>query len=145
MTARALLADLVTRDIRLSVAGDKLRVNAPKGRLTPELRLTLTHHKAELLPLLRSGECDPRIVDWAADARAVIGQFTDPHVRSELIVFHDKTVAALEHKGGLSPHDAQMQGFGLLLYDILRRGIDVKAATRPLATGKRGESDGSKP
>lgn len=69
--------------------------------------------------------------DWAADARKVIAQFTDLRLRSELTTFHDKAVAALEHKGYLNPQDAQMQAFGLLLYEILRRGIDVKAATRP--------------
>lgn len=53
MTARALLADLADRDIRLSVAGDKLRINAPRGALTAELRQTLSEHKPELLEMLR--------------------------------------------------------------------------------------------
>ncbi len=52
MTARALLADLAARDVRLSVAGDRLRVNAPRGVLTTELRRTLSEHKVELLSLL---------------------------------------------------------------------------------------------
>lgn len=53
MTAKALLADLVARDVRLSAAGDKLRVNAPRGALTAELRRALLDHKPELLKALR--------------------------------------------------------------------------------------------
>ena len=53
MTAQALLADLAACDVHLSVAGDKLRVNAPKGALTAKLRQTLSDHKPELLEALR--------------------------------------------------------------------------------------------
>ena len=136
-----LLDDLQRRGIELQAAGDKLRYR-PVDAVAAELRERLARHKAELLERLRA---DADTTDWSADARAVISQFTDPRLRSELTAFYDKAVATLEHEAGLSRHDAQMQGFGLLLYDILRRGMDVKAATRPLATGKRGESDGSKP
>ena len=53
MTAQALLADLAACDVHLCVAGDKLRVNAPTGALTAELRRTLLDHKPELLEALR--------------------------------------------------------------------------------------------
>ena len=53
MTAQALLADLAACDVHLRVAGDKLRVNAPRGALTAELRRTLSDHKPELLEALR--------------------------------------------------------------------------------------------
>ncbi len=50
--------DLLTRlrqaDIRLSVDGESLRVSAPAGAVTPELRAELAQHKAELLAFLRS-------------------------------------------------------------------------------------------
>jgi hypothetical protein len=39
MNALELLQDLQTRDIHLERAGDKLRVDAPKGMLTPEVRI----------------------------------------------------------------------------------------------------------
>jgi pyochelin synthetase len=47
-----LLSDLTARGVRLQVNGDRLRVEAPTGVLTPEVRETLTEHKAELLQLL---------------------------------------------------------------------------------------------
>jgi len=39
-------------DIRLRAAGDHLVVDAPVGRLTPELRDLLVHHKPAILKLL---------------------------------------------------------------------------------------------
>lgn len=47
-----LLADLKARGVYLEAAGDKLRVNAPKGFLTPQVRAVLLARKAELLARL---------------------------------------------------------------------------------------------
>ena len=53
MTASSLLADLDTQGIRLYPEGEQLRVDAPKGLLTPELRQALTKNKADLLKALQ--------------------------------------------------------------------------------------------
>ncbi|MGZ8496075.1 MAG: non-ribosomal peptide synthetase, partial [Candidatus Binatia bacterium] len=42
-------------DIAISADGDKLRINAPKGALTGELRAAIAAGKAELLAMLRAG------------------------------------------------------------------------------------------
>jgi DNA polymerase I len=47
-----LLSDLRKQDIHLKCVGDKLRVDAPQGALTPELRATLLEQKAALLAWL---------------------------------------------------------------------------------------------
>jgi len=52
MTVQALLQDLTTRDVTLTVDGDRLDVDAPDGVLTGELLDTLRANKAELLKLL---------------------------------------------------------------------------------------------
>jgi hypothetical protein len=52
MTAAALIHDLADAGIWLSRNGDKLRVEGKPGAITPELRLTLTEHKTELLAAL---------------------------------------------------------------------------------------------
>ncbi|MBI4491367.1 MAG: hypothetical protein HY690_01050 [Chloroflexi bacterium] len=52
MSATALLERLSTADVRLRVDGEHLRVNAPKGALTPELKAELLAHKPELLRIL---------------------------------------------------------------------------------------------
>lgn len=54
MSAAKLLAELKERGISLEANGDRLKVNAPKGAVTPELREALSEQKAELLTLLRS-------------------------------------------------------------------------------------------
>ncbi len=52
MTTLELLSDLQNLDIHLECVGDKLRVDAPKGALTPELRTILVEQKTALLALL---------------------------------------------------------------------------------------------
>jgi yersiniabactin nonribosomal peptide synthetase len=48
-----LLNDLAHHGIKLSVEGEQLRIRAPSGALTPELRQRLSDNKASLLALLR--------------------------------------------------------------------------------------------
>ena len=50
-----LLEELVARDIRLRVEGGDLRVSAPPGALSAELREVLRRRKAELMERLHSG------------------------------------------------------------------------------------------
>ncbi len=56
MTPAEFLDDLRKQDIHLLCVGDTLRVNAPQGALTPQLRTALLTHKAALLALLSSPE-----------------------------------------------------------------------------------------
>jgi hypothetical protein len=51
-TAATLLSELRRAGATVTVAGDKLRIEAPDGTITPELHRTLADHKAELLALL---------------------------------------------------------------------------------------------
>lgn len=53
MTLRALLEDLQAKDICLKVVDDKLWIDAPKGKLTPDLRDVLQRHKSDLVAYLR--------------------------------------------------------------------------------------------
>ena len=60
MRAALLLSELSRRGVRLEAAGDRLRFDAPKGVLTPELRREMVEHKAELLELVeRHGRRHP--------------------------------------------------------------------------------------
>ena len=52
MTAAELLAELRRRGVKLTVNGDRLRYEAPRGALTPELLEAMRQHKPELLRLL---------------------------------------------------------------------------------------------
>ncbi len=52
MTLLGLLAELEERNVKVFLAGDKLRLEAPAGTLTPKLKEALVKHKPELLALL---------------------------------------------------------------------------------------------
>jgi hypothetical protein len=53
MTTRELLTEVSRRGVRLHVDGDTLKVQAPAGGLTPELRDHLARRKAEIVDLLK--------------------------------------------------------------------------------------------
>jgi len=53
MDLHSLLTHLSNQGVKLSVNGDSLLVDAPKGVMTQQLRDALTDHKAEILLLLR--------------------------------------------------------------------------------------------
>ncbi|MBI4498199.1 MAG: hypothetical protein HY689_09900 [Chloroflexi bacterium] len=60
MTAETLLRELQSRGFVLTPEPpDGLRVNAPRGALTPELRATLAAHKPESIALLSRAEAQP--------------------------------------------------------------------------------------
>jgi tubulysin polyketide synthase-like protein len=65
MTASTLLADLRARGIKLSVSGERLNVDAPRGAVTPDLRTALVEHKADLIRLLGA---DDEEVAWRVEA-----------------------------------------------------------------------------
>ncbi len=57
MSASALMEMLSASDIRLSVTGERLKVDAPVDVLTEQHRALLRQHKAELLRLLTPKPC----------------------------------------------------------------------------------------
>lgn len=67
-TAAALIALLRTLDVHLRVEDGRLRVNAPKGRLTPELEAALIEKKSELVQVLSEA---PRVARYAPPLVAV--------------------------------------------------------------------------
>jgi len=60
MTTVEFLAHVRGQNIRLWAEGDTLRLRAPKGALTAELRDELTERKAEILAALRATETQKR-------------------------------------------------------------------------------------
>jgi len=67
MNATSLLDELRQMGATVVVVDGRLRIEAPRGRVTPELRSTLADHKAELLTLLSNTlpAADPRRLDLA--------------------------------------------------------------------------------
>lgn len=53
MTARQLVEALEKRGIKFEAAGDKLRINAPKGLLNERLKALLTRYKPGIMAVLQ--------------------------------------------------------------------------------------------
>ncbi|NEO95934.1 MAG: non-ribosomal peptide synthetase, partial [Moorea sp. SIO3G5] len=53
MNLEQVLSQISSRGIKLSAAGNELKIRAPKGALTPDIRETIAQNKAELLDLLQ--------------------------------------------------------------------------------------------
>jgi len=60
LSTRDLIVKLRALGVKLSVDNGELRVSAPKGVLTPELRSELATHKEQLLELLNAGDATKR-------------------------------------------------------------------------------------
>ncbi|MGQ0678276.1 MAG: amino acid adenylation domain-containing protein [Actinomycetota bacterium] len=54
------LTDLRARDVKLRLEGDQLRLQAPKGVITPELQLELKERKEQVVAFLRSAQIGRR-------------------------------------------------------------------------------------
>ncbi len=61
MNLSEVLTYLRAHDVQVWLDGERLRLNAPKGVLTPELQAELTRHKAELIEFLRTAEAATRL------------------------------------------------------------------------------------
>ena len=66
MTAAELLTTLQSRDVRLTVKGDKLHLDGPRGALTPGLVGLLNQFKPDLIRLLRHADDQPAESDQSA-------------------------------------------------------------------------------
>jgi amino acid adenylation domain-containing protein len=73
VNASDVLLSLRSLDIKVWADGDRLRVNAPKGRLTPELQRQLAECKGEILTYVRRVEADAATADPPLQARGGSG------------------------------------------------------------------------
>ena len=84
MTAHELLISLRRSGIELTVSGNRLRVEAPRGAVTSELRRVLIARKRELLAALSPA------VSWPPESLEAERRFGEPHAR--LYPFLGRTV-----------------------------------------------------
>ncbi len=79
MTATALLDELRTKGVHLTVEGEHVAVDAPKGVLTDDVRQAIRQHKQELLALVEAVEERAAIAEYCgglprAEAEALAWQ-----------------------------------------------------------------------
>ena len=63
MTPAELLVELEARAVFVTVSGDRLKVDAPKGALSPELRVALAEHRTVLIGVIRQREAEQAVID----------------------------------------------------------------------------------
>ena len=101
MTASELVADLRTKDVRLSVPKpDRLLVNAPESLITPEFLETLRARKADIIAELRRRDEDSKAEAFYRELNR------DPDHWREFETEMEKRAAILEFDGGLSRDEA---------------------------------------
>ncbi|MGI0493627.1 amino acid adenylation domain-containing protein [Alkalinema pantanalense CENA528] len=111
-----LLHQLAHQGIKLSVVGELLQVDAPKGALTEELRRSLIQSKAELLALLQQHQAN----QLETDLPAII---PDPASRYEPFPLTDMQHAFwIGRSGILELGDVSNHGY----YEIEGVGLDVQ-------------------
>lgn len=93
MSAAALIQRLADAGVRLSPNGDRLRVQAPPGAVTPELRALIANRKGDLLAELDRGRHDAR---EARQARVE----TELRARADLRVVFDVAEAPMKAEPG---------------------------------------------
>jgi hypothetical protein len=77
MSAGALLEELRRKDVHLEADGTSLRVNAPTGVTTDELRATLAKLKPELLELLAQERAEADRNTEGADRRGLVIRWSE--------------------------------------------------------------------
>jgi len=93
MTAQDLLTELERSGVAVSVAGDRLHVEAPRGVLTEDLRRLLAERKPELIAVLAVEAA------WPPDSHEAVRRFRRPEAR--LYPFLGRAVATPRGRGRL--------------------------------------------
>ncbi len=68
MSPQELIEDLKQRGVRLTALGSRLRVRAPAGSVTPQLREALTANKPALLEMLTGPSTESSEFHYSSDA-----------------------------------------------------------------------------
>jgi pyochelin synthetase len=85
-TTTALVAELARAGVKLSLSEDKLRVAAPKGQLSPELRDRITRHKAELVEWLSRQRTDAELPTVVHDAENLHTPFPPSDLQTSFLM-----------------------------------------------------------
>ena len=122
MELQLLLRELRAKDIKLTVEGESLAVDAPAGVLTADLRQALQKRKTELLALLEEGEATETFSSLPPLIRDVDGRH-DPFPLTDLQ--HAYWVGRLDvmELGNVANH-----GY----YEIESEGLDLERLNRAL-------------
>lgn len=87
MSPQDLLTTLRSSGVEITVVEDRLRIEAPHGVVTPEIRQALAEHKPELLAEL-TGQTLPEEAQWPSECRESEQRFGGLHARLYPLLGH---------------------------------------------------------
>ncbi|MBE9042029.1 non-ribosomal peptide synthetase, partial [Oscillatoriales cyanobacterium LEGE 11467] len=117
-TLNELLSHLHDLDIQLWLEGDRLRYNAPKGALTPELRDRLVERKAEIISFLQ--QANATVANPTLPLQPVVRDKDFP------LSFAQERIWFLEYIGGKSG------SYNMPLVQRLRGNLDVEVLRKAI-------------
>ncbi|NDJ22077.1 non-ribosomal peptide synthase [Nostoc sp. B(2019)] len=129
MNVSELLTNLTQQGVQLWADNDKLRVNSPKGILTPQLQADITARKTEILSFLRENndECDTFIPDGPGLSLQTIGRLLGGFCQTSPIQFKspiiDPNVMAKQIKVTFRPLP---KGFKNKIISKFREELELK-------------------
>jgi len=115
LSTKQLVSELDTLGIKLSINGDRLRCDAPKGILTPTLQTELVKYKADIIKFLNDSQAEP---DSAT-------QFVRPRLRDKappasmlqerqwILSQRDDTIANYGHATQVNEIEGSLDGVAL--------------------------------
>ncbi len=113
-----LLDEAKSAGLEIEVKGDQVIVRGP--REAEPIVNKLRPHKAAIIRQFST--------DWHSDGHRVISQLPDNSLRKVLSESFDSAIAA-DISRGLSKQEACQNSFGLLMFWIIKSGVDITART----------------
>lgn len=97
--------------------------NSPENPGDSVLRSCAPEQCAEEINMIESS------TEWTSLANLLIADLPDESLRLTLIDFYEETAATLEFVQGHTLTEAEQLAFGALVFQMLERGIDVRAVS----------------
>ena len=136
MDALTLLRKASEAGLEVRADGERLVVRGPRRH--EDLARHVLDRQDIMLFILRERETrtargepplDEHIVtdSWARSASKLLASCPDPDLRSDLTDLFDETAAVFEGDLNMSRDTAEQQAFGQLLFELFKRGLDVRS------------------
>ncbi len=109
MNATSLISDLRARGVFLAAIGDRLRVDAPVGVVSPDLRAALAQHKPELVRLLSRPSDARRTALDGPYVETAHGYLAPGDLPDEWRDWYEERAAIREYHGGQAREHAEAE------------------------------------
>lgn len=112
MNATELLIELETQGVIVTACDGRIRLDAPRGILTPDVRERIRAWKSEIM--------DALLQPWARRLSAMLSPMGDADARQMFRDLFEERAGIFEYEGGLSRDEAERLAFEHVR-DLIRR------------------------